>query len=182
MSFRNLHLAGEERGIGALKLVAQLDGERNRTGVSAALRFLNLPAAALSFPLVTFLDVAGVAIKLYPRTSRQRVLHVKLTAARDWTIHTKPHLRHPTPNVVVAFVDVESERCDLERVFGQGWLVVAGGRINNGSCCDKQECEDKSKGKSEFIHRRPPEFDWNWANRRKFTTEPDCSLRYSSTE
>lgn len=155
MRFCDFHLAREERCIGALEFVAHLDCEGDRTGVSAALRFGNLAAAAFSFPPVAFFDVAGVAVKLHPWASREIVLNVELAAAGDWTIHAKLHQRHPTPNVVVTFVDVESERRDLNRVFGDGRLVLAGGSGEYESDSDNRN--GKHQGK--LVHGRPPGFD-----------------------
>ena len=58
-------------------------------------------------------------------SGRQRVLHVKLAAARNWPINTKLHLRHPTPHVVVAFVDVDGERSDLNGILSDGGLILS---------------------------------------------------------
>src|SRR5690349_25015947 len=118
MCFRDFHLAGEERRVSACQLVTHLDHEAHRAGVKRALVLANVAAATFSLPPVTLLDVAGVAVKFHPRSGWQRILHVELAATRDWPINTKLHPRQPTPNVVIAFIRVDRERGDLERVFG----------------------------------------------------------------
>src|SRR5689334_23897661 len=106
MRFRDFHFAGEERRICSRQFVAHLDDEVHWTSVKRSFVFADVSAAALSLPPVTLLDVAGVAVKLHPRSGGQRVLNIELAATRDWAIDAKLHPRQPTPNVVVAFVRV----------------------------------------------------------------------------
>src|SRR5262249_16290808 len=56
-------------------------------------------------------------------------LRIELAAARDRSVDTELELRHPTPNVEILVIDVESERRNLDRVLGDRWVVFAGNRV-----------------------------------------------------
>src|SRR6185503_16375787 len=128
----NFHLTGEERRIRALELVAHFNREAHRACIEASFVFGNLPAATFGFPPISLFDVAGVAVKFYPRSGGQCVFDVQLTSAGDGTIHSKLHRGHPTPDVVISLVDVERERSDLDRIFSDRWLVLSCRCVSDG--------------------------------------------------
>ena len=68
MRFRNFHFAGKESRIGAGQLVPHFNVKGDRTGVSTAFVFRNVPAAALGLPPTAFFYLAGLAIELNPGT------------------------------------------------------------------------------------------------------------------
>src|SRR5215213_703395 len=124
MSFSDFDLTAEERRVITGKFVTHLDREVYGPCVKTAFVFRNLSAAAVSLPPVTLLNVLISAVKFHPRPGGQRVFHVELAAACNWAVHAELHARHPTPIIVIAFVDVECERGDLDGVFRDGWLVL----------------------------------------------------------
>lgn len=110
-----------------MEFITHLDRKVHRTGIGAAFIFRNLSSATLGLPPVTLFSVLSGAVKFYPGSRRQRVFHIELAATSDWAVDAKVHAWHPTPIIVVPFVNVEGERGDLDGVFGDGWLVLCCG-------------------------------------------------------
>ena len=155
MDFRDFHLAGEERLVAAGKLISQMDGEINWSGIGAALVFGNLPPAALGIEPIALLCLFRFAIELHPGSAaRKGEFNVELTAAGDGAIHAILDPGSPTPDVIVLPVNAEGESRDLNRVFRDGWLSFLALRRRR-----VRPAKEKHEHKDKFDHQLASHLD-----------------------